>query len=178
MTLLHLQRHPGDDPAHRKRETVSVIQRRNVSGSWPTLLALGFLGLFWSLWGLLFVREVLRWVGAGPEFTSVALGALAWAAVFIGIGIAHLLAALGLRAGRGWAIVLAAVLALIDLGAGAHWLLAMTVDSAGRFDIETVSVWRFSGWQVIGIFGLLLLAVVVILVAVARVGRGHDMTSE
>ena len=152
---------------------MSTTQPRNVSGSWPILLALVLLGLFWSFWGLLSIREVFRWVGAGPEFTSVVLGSLEWAALLVGFGLAHLLAAFGLRAGKGWAVVLAGVLGLLGLlalGAAARWLITMTVDNAGHFDIDTVSVWRFHGWEVIGIFGLLVLADAVVLVHVARAG--------
>ena len=152
-----------------------MTQRPSVSGSRPTLLALVLLGLFWSMWGLLFVWEVSRWVGAGPEFTSVVLGALEWAALFVVFGLAHVLAAFGLRAATGWADVLAGVLALLGLlalGTAVRWLIT-TVDNAGHFDIDTVSVWRFHGWEVIGIFGLLVLANVVVLVTVTRVGLGR-----
>ena len=152
---------------------MSTTQQRNVSGSWPILLALVLLGLFWSFWGLLSIREVFRWVGAGPEFTSVVLGSLEWAALLVGFGLAHLLAAFGLRAGKGWAVVLAGVvtlLGLLALGAAARWLITMTIDAAGHLDIDTVSVWRFHGWAVVGIFGLLILSSVVILVTEARIG--------
>ena len=152
---------------------MSTTQQRNVSGSWPILLALVLLGLFWSFWGLLSIREVFRWVGAGPEFTSVVLGSLEWAALLVGFGLAHLLAAFGLRAGKGWAVVLAGVvtlLGLLALGAAARWLITMTIDAAGHLDIDTVSVWRFHGWAVVGIFGLLILGSVVILVTEARIG--------
>jgi len=152
---------------------LSTTQQRNVSGSWPILLALVLLGLFWSFWGLLSIREVFRWVGAGPEFTSVVLGSLEWAALLVGFGLAHLLAAFGLRAGKGWAVVLAGVvtlLGLLALGAAARWLITMTIDAAGHLDIDTVSVWRFHGWAVVGIFGLLILGSVVILVTEARIG--------
>ena len=158
---------------------MSVTKRPSVSGSWPTLLALVLLGLFWSLWGLLFAWEVSRWVGSGLEFTSVVLGALEWAALFVAFGLAHVLAAFGLRAGKGWAVVLAGVLGLLGLlalGAAARWLITMTVDNAGHFDIDTVSVWRFRGWVVIGIFGLLVLSNVVLLVTVARIGLGRLRT--
>ena len=152
---------------------MNTTRLRRVAHPWPTLLALVALGLFWSFWGLLGAREALRWVGAGPEFTSVVLGDIEWAAIFTGFGIAHVLAAFGLWAWRSWASVLAAVLALgglLALGAAARWLILLTADIEGHFDIETVSVWRFHGWEVIAIFGLLVLADAVILVAVARAG--------
>ena len=100
-----------------------------VAHPWPTLRALVALGLFWSFWGLLSAWEVLRWVGAGPEFTSFVLGDIEWAAIFTGFGVAHVLAAFGPWAWRSWASVLAAVLALVGLlvlGAAARWLIPLT----------------------------------------------------
>ena len=150
---------------------MSADQRRSINASRATVLALVVLWLFWSFWGLLGVREVFRWVGAGPEFTAFVLADLEWIALITGFGVVHLMAAFSLRAGMGWATVLAGVLALLGLlvlGSAARSLIMMTVAAEGHFAIDTLSYWRFHGWQVVGIFGLLILADTVILVSVAR----------
>ncbi len=141
--------------------------------SWPTLLALVLLGLFWFSYGLLGVLNAFRLAGVERSPTAFLLADLEWTARFTGFGIAHLLAGYGIANWRGWAILLAAVLALLGLlalGSAALSVITMTADAEGQFDIPNVSVWRFNGWQVIGIFGLLVLADVVVLVSVARVG--------
>ncbi len=152
---------------------MSTTQQHSMRRSWPTLLALVLLGLFWFAYGLLGVLNAFRLAGVEHYPTAFLVADLEWTALFTGFGIAHLLAAYGIENWRGWAILLAAVLALLGLlalGSAALSVIMMTADAEGHFDIPTVSVWRFNGWQVIGIFGLLVLADVVVLVSVARVG--------
>ena len=148
-----------------------MTQRRSLSGSWPILLALVLLGLFWFLYGLVGALQVYRVAGAGPQYVAVLLASLPSIVLVTGFGAAHVIAAYGLWARRRWGTVLAAVvsvLGLIALGFAARWVVSMTADAAGQLDISMLSVWRFHGWEVIGIFGLFVLADVVVLVTVAR----------
>lgn len=148
-----------------------MTQRRSLTGSWPILLALVLLGLFWFFYGLVGAVQVYRVAGVGPQYMAVLLASLPSIALITGFGVAHLVAAYGLWVRRGWAIVLAAVVAVLGLtvlGIAARWVMTMTVDAVGQFDIGMLSVWRFHGWEVIGVFGLFVLADVVVLVAVAR----------
>ena len=152
-------------------KAIPMTHRRSLTGSWPILLALALLGLFWFLYGLVGAVQVYRVAGMAAQYPAVLLASLPSIALFTGFGLAHLVAAYGLWVRRGWAIVLAAVVAVLGLtvlGLAARWVMATTADAVGQFDIGMLSVWRFHGWEVIGIFGLFVLADVVILVAVAR----------
>ena len=102
-------------------KAIPMTHRRSLTGSWPILLALALLGLFWFLYGLVGAVQVYRFAGVGPQYMAVLLASLPSIALITGFGVAHLVAAYGLWVRRGWAIVLAAVVAvrgLIALGLG------------------------------------------------------------
>ena len=60
------------------------------------------------------------------------------------------------------------VLGLVAFGLAARWVISMTADTSGQIDVSTLTVWRFHGWEVIVIFGLFVLADVIVLAAMAR----------
>ena len=133
----------------------------------PALLALLALGLFWTPVGL---RSIVASLFAGFD-SRLWFSLLAGSVLFAGFGIAHLGAAFGLRAGNGWALVLAAILALFGLlyiGSTARFIVAMTVAAEGRFDVNSIGFWRFNGWWAVGFFALHVLADAVILGTAVR----------
>ena len=110
-----------------------MTKRRSVRSSWPILLALVLLGLFWCLYGLAGAVQMYRFAGVGPEAMAVVVAAIPTIALITGFGVAHLIAAYGLWVGRGWAIVLAAVLSVLGLvafGLAARWVISMMADTS------------------------------------------------